>query len=91
LFIQKCSERAGIAGLFLLLLVACNALGLRRPVIYLIGGGLVWVAMLGSGVHATVAGVLVENFDIKPTGEAAADVEAIKRRASRRDMFLLMS
>lgn len=49
----------GFAGLLLLLLVGCNAIGIRRPIVYLIGGGLVWTAMLGSGVHATVAGVLV--------------------------------
>ncbi|MGD2136753.1 MAG: Na+/H+ antiporter NhaA [Gammaproteobacteria bacterium] len=40
-------------------LVICNILGIRRSVVYIIGGGLVWAAMLGSGVHATVAGVLV--------------------------------
>ncbi|MGD8934356.1 MAG: Na+/H+ antiporter NhaA, partial [Gammaproteobacteria bacterium] len=49
----------GLAGLFLIILVACNILGVRRPLVYLGGGGLVWLAMLGSGVHATVAGVLV--------------------------------
>ena len=36
-----------------------NLLGVRRPVIYFVGGGLVWLAMLGSGVHATLAGILV--------------------------------
>lgn len=45
--------------IFLLLLAGCNAIGIRKPVVYLIGGGLVWGAMLGSGVHATVAGILV--------------------------------
>ncbi len=49
----------GLAGMFLIILVACNILGVRRPLVYLGGGGLVWLAMLGSGVHATVAGVLV--------------------------------
>ena len=48
-----------LAGLFLIALAACNAFGFRRPVIYILGGGLVWLAMLGSGVHATVAGILV--------------------------------
>jgi len=46
------------AGL-LLALVHCNLLGIRTPAVYFIGGVLVWAAMLGSGVHATVAGVLV--------------------------------
>lgn len=49
----------GFAGLCLLLLMGCNALGLRHPLVYLLGGGIVWAAMLGSGVHATVAGILV--------------------------------
>ncbi|MGD8843379.1 MAG: Na+/H+ antiporter NhaA, partial [Gammaproteobacteria bacterium] len=49
----------GFAGISLLLLIGCNASGLRHPLVYLIGGGIVWVAVLGSGVHATVAGVLV--------------------------------
>ncbi len=48
-----------LAGLFLIALAVCNVFGCRRPVIYILGGGLVWLAMLGSGVHATVAGILV--------------------------------
>lgn len=45
--------------LFLVGLAGCNAFGFRHPAIYILGGMLVWVAMLGSGVHATVAGILV--------------------------------
>lgn len=48
-----------LSGLTLAFLVACNAFGVRHPSIYIIGGGIVWLAMLGSGVHATVAGILV--------------------------------
>ncbi len=40
-------------------LTLANLLGVRHPVIYFMGGGLVWLAMLGSGVHATLAGILV--------------------------------
>jgi NhaA family Na+:H+ antiporter len=47
------------AALLLLLLVSMNAGGIRRPVAYILIGGLVWLAMLGSGMHATVAGILV--------------------------------
>jgi NhaA family Na+:H+ antiporter len=47
------------AALLLVLLVTMNAAGIRRPVAYFLVGGLVWLAMLGSGVHATVAGILV--------------------------------
>lgn len=47
------------AGLFLLLLIGFNMFGFRHPVIYFTGGAIVWLAMLGSGVHATIAGILV--------------------------------
>jgi NhaA family Na+:H+ antiporter len=47
------------AVLLLLFLIVLNAAGMRRPSVYFLIGGLVWLAMLGSGVHATVAGVLV--------------------------------
>ena len=48
-----------LAGILLVFLAGCNILGFRHPIIYFIGGGIVWLAMLGSGVHATVAGILV--------------------------------
>ena len=47
------------AALLLVLLIGLNAAGVRRPAVYILVGGLVWLAMLGSGVHATVAGILV--------------------------------
>jgi len=49
----------GLAATLLGALVICNILGIRRSAVYIVGGGLVWGAMLGSGVHAAVAGVLV--------------------------------
>jgi NhaA family Na+:H+ antiporter len=47
-----------MAGLWLAVLVAFNLLGIRRPWPYFLVGGLLWLAMLESGVHATLAGIL---------------------------------
>jgi len=46
------------AGMFGLLVVA-NLLGVRRTVVYAVLGVGLWVALLESGVHATIAGVLM--------------------------------
>ncbi len=43
----------------LLLLALANFFGIRSPIIYASLGVLVWLAFLHSGVHATIAGVLV--------------------------------
>jgi NhaA family Na+:H+ antiporter len=43
----------------LALLVGCNRAGLRHPAPYAIIGLALWLAFLESGVHATVAGVLL--------------------------------
>lgn len=43
----------------LLVLVAGNALGIRHTAFYLIIGFSVWIGFLLSGIHATIAGVLV--------------------------------
>jgi Na+:H+ antiporter, NhaA family len=49
----------GIGGLFLVVLLAANYIGVRSTLFYgLIGIGGVWLAFLMSGVHATIAGVL---------------------------------
>jgi len=49
---------AVVAGCFALLMLA-NFLGIRRLAVYALLGVALWLAMLSSGVHATVAGILV--------------------------------
>jgi len=48
-----------IAGGILALLVGCNAAGVRHGGIYALLGVGLWLALLHSGVHATIAGVLL--------------------------------
>ena len=49
----------GLAGLFLAVLILLNLLGVHRPLPYLLIGVALWAATLASGLHATVAGVLL--------------------------------
>ena len=48
-----------IAGIFLLLLIAANRAHMRSPGVFIVLGLGVWGGVLASGVHATIAGVLV--------------------------------
>jgi Na+:H+ antiporter, NhaA family len=48
---------AGLAGVALSF--GANLLGIRKPLIYAVIGVCIWIAVLKSGVHATVAGVLL--------------------------------
>ncbi len=47
-----------IAGLIFVLLVLSNVFGVRTPLPYLLLGIFLWLAMLKSGIHSTLAGVL---------------------------------
>ncbi|MDG3439835.1 Na+/H+ antiporter NhaA [Nitrospirillum amazonense] len=49
----------GLAALALAVLIGMNRLGVRRLAPYLVVGLALWVAVLRSGVHATMAGVLL--------------------------------
>lgn len=48
----------GVAGAVILALIALNRFGIRRSDIYIGIGMILWVAVLKSGVHATLAGVV---------------------------------
>lgn len=47
------------AAVVLLLLVTLNLGGIRRPLPYVLLGIVLWIAMLKSGVHATLAGIFL--------------------------------
>jgi NhaA family Na+:H+ antiporter len=46
-------------GCCMVVLIAANRLGVRRPLVYAVLGIALWLAILQSGVHATLAGVLL--------------------------------
>jgi len=48
-----------IAHVLLAVSILMNLLGVRNTLVYIIIGAAMWVAMLKSGVHATIAGVLL--------------------------------
>jgi NhaA family Na+:H+ antiporter len=47
------------AGLIMLTLILANRRGLSRPSVYMVLGVALWLAVLKSGLHATIAGVLL--------------------------------
>jgi NhaA family Na+:H+ antiporter len=62
-FTESLSSAAlGTAALVLVGLAAVNRAGVRHPMPYPVLGALLWVAILKSGIHATVAGVLLALF-----------------------------
>ncbi len=48
-----------VAGVFLAILIGANLLGIRRTSVYVLLGIGLWVAVFESGIHATIAGVLL--------------------------------
>lgn len=48
----------GIAALIVAAMAALNLFGVRRLPVYIVGFGTLWFAMLASGIHPTIAGVL---------------------------------
>ena len=68
-----------LAALFIAGLAILNATGVRRLAPYLVLGALLWVSVLKSGVHATLAGVVLSLFvPLKQAGEAEDARPAIR-------------
>lgn len=53
------SEFVLLAAVLIASLVIGNILGVRNPGFYFVLGSVVWLAVLQSGIHATIAGILV--------------------------------
>jgi NhaA family Na+:H+ antiporter len=51
------SVALGLAAACLLILAVLGRLGARQPLTYALGGIFLWLAVLASGIHATIAGV----------------------------------
>jgi NhaA family Na+:H+ antiporter len=68
-----------LAGLCVIALLVLNRLGTRRLRLYLLAGFLLWLSVLKSGVHATLAGVVLGIAIPLPRGgerDAAARLES---------------
>ena len=70
----------GVAGGFFAALLAASILGMRHPLPYALLGVCMWVAMLLSGVHATIAGVLLA---LAVPAQPRIDVEKFIARGRR--------
>ncbi|MCB1704275.1 MAG: Na+/H+ antiporter NhaA [Halioglobus sp.] len=67
------------AGGCIFLLLALNLGGIRRPLPYAGVGALLWMAMLSSGIHATIAGIVVAfTIPIRPKFEPEVFVHRVR-------------
>ncbi len=89
-------DALGAALFFLLLVALAVRSGLRRPVLYALPILGVWVSVFASGVHATVAGILVAMVvPVRPRlapvaflGTVSATLEALRTAGLTRDSVL---
>jgi len=66
----------------ILVLISFNLGGIRRPLPYAAVAVVLWTAMLASGIHATIAGILVAfAIPIRPKFEARTFIERVREKA----------
>jgi NhaA family Na+:H+ antiporter len=70
-----------LCGILILILGIVNFLWIRWTIVYAVLGILIWIAVLGSGLHPTVAGIIVSMF-IPAQGKYDTDlfVQKVKER-----------
>lgn len=66
-----------ISGGIILLLILFNKFGVKKHVFYLIPGAVLWYCMHHSGIHATIAGVLLA-FTI-PTNTSDTEISPLEK------------
>ncbi len=67
----------GLSGAIILLLIALNYFKVKKHVFYIIPGLFLWYFMHHSGIHATIAGVLLA-FTI-PTNESTTEISPLEK------------
>lgn len=75
-----------VAAGLLVLCGVCNIIGVRRPSLYGVLGVGVWIAIVGSGIHGTIAGVLMASLaPVRPAVKQYRFVEFVRHRIRRFD------
>jgi NhaA family Na+:H+ antiporter len=77
----------GAAAALVGLLALLNMMGVRRPWPYLVGFALLWLLVVASGVHATIAGVLAAMTIPLGPGEEHSTLEHLEHRLHPWVMF----
>ena len=80
----------GAAMLIFGIMATMNMFGVRRLWPYLLGFGLLWLAMLASGIHATIAGVLAALSIPLGRGEDHSPLKLLEHRIHPYVMFGVM-
>ena len=69
----------GYAGFFTAILVSFNLGGIRHGLPYTMIGALLWVSMLASGIHATIAGIVIAfAIPIRPKFDPSLFIDKVR-------------